>query len=86
MRVSADETPKYTKKQMKSEITMPTGMECWGLRASSPAGRAEVLGQENTLGKAQNLFPLPPPKAGQPSTNPMPKGSPNSAQNPNATN
>ena len=49
MRVSEAETPKYAKKQMKREITMPKGMDRWGFWASSPAGLEEVLGQENTL-------------------------------------
>ena len=49
MRVSDAKTPKYAKKQMKSVIMMPEGMERSEFRASSPAGRVEVLGQENTL-------------------------------------
>ena len=52
MRVSAAETPKYAKKQIKSEITMPKGMDRWGFRASSPAGLEEVLGQETCQGES----------------------------------
>ena len=54
MRVSEAETPKYAKKQMKSEITMLKGMDRWGFRASSPAGLAEVLGQETRQGESTN--------------------------------
>ena len=52
MRVSEAETPKYAKKQMKREITMPKGMDRWGFWASSPAGLEEVLDQEARQGES----------------------------------
>ena len=54
MRVSAAQTPKYTKKQMKREIMMLKGMECCGFKASSPAGRVEILSGKHAGMKAQN--------------------------------
>lgn len=39
MRVRAADTPKYAKKQMSRETTIPTGMERIGFFASSPADK-----------------------------------------------
>lgn len=64
MRVSADETPKYIRKQMKSEITMPNGMERWGQRASSPAGMERTLIQKHLQATTHTLSPPMLPKAG----------------------
>ena len=50
MRVSAAETPKCARKQMKIVIKMLQGMERRGFKASSPAKVMEVPCQESILG------------------------------------
>ena len=52
MRVSAAETPKYAKKQIKSETTMLKGMDRWGSWASPPARWEEMLGQQTCRGES----------------------------------
>lgn len=69
MRVSAEETPKYIRKQMKREVTMPSGMERCGWRASSPAGmeqtKSEALSGHHTRTLStrcsRSRLPIPPP-------------------------
>jgi hypothetical protein len=64
MRVSAPETPKYIRKQMKSEVTMPNGMERWGQRASSPAGMERTLIQKHSQASLHtHLLPSYAPKS-----------------------
>jgi hypothetical protein len=60
MRVSAEETPKYAKKQTDREITMPIGMERFGFRASSPAGKGTV---QWSLTREAGLLLYQPPSA-----------------------